>query len=102
MAVKGYINSEAAFYRQRKLIRLTILMGATHLLLMVANILLALTSYSIIAIVGVVIYLSLYGIYVHGADLLTELGYEKNRPFRAFKIISPVAYFLTFVIAILS
>ena len=35
-------------------------------------------------------------------DYLTELGYEKNRPFRAFKIISPVAYFLTFAIAILS
>ena len=38
MAVKGYTNSESEVHRQRKLVRLTIFMGATHLLLMAANI----------------------------------------------------------------
>ena len=102
MAVKGYTNSESEVHRQRKLVRLTIFMGATHLLLMAANILLALTAYAKIAFVGVVVYFSLFGIYVHGADLLAELGYAKIRPFRLFKIISPIAYFLTFAIDILS
>ena len=102
MAVKGYTNSESEIYRQRKLIRLTILMGAMHFLLMAANILLALTAYAKIVFVGVVVYFSLYGIYIHGADLLAELGYAKIRPFRIFKIISPIAYFLTFAVAILS
>ena len=102
MALKGYTNAEAEIYRQKKLVRLTSLMGATHVLLMAVNIVLAFTPYSKAAFVSVVIYLTLFGIYVHGVELLGELGYERIGFFKAFKIVSILVYIVTFIIAILS
>lgn len=102
MALKGHTNAEAETYRQKKLVRLTSLVGATHVLLMAVNIILALTPYSKAAFVSVVIYLTLFGIYIHGVDLLAELGYARIVFFKAFKIVSILVYVVTFFIAILS
>ena len=102
LALKGYTNSEAETYRQKKLVRLTVLTGTAHVLLAALNVVLSFTQYGKAAFLGVVVYLVLFGIYVHGSGLLAELGHEKARLFKIFQFISVPVYLVTFVLALLS
>ena len=102
MAVKGYTNSELAQKKREKLVKITVLIGMLHLLLTLINVVLAVTNLGIASFVTVVIYIVLFGIYIRGADMLSDEGYEKSRRLKAFKYISVVLYFLSFSVAMFS
>jgi uncharacterized membrane protein (DUF485 family) len=103
MAVKGYTNSELAEKKQEKLVRLTWIIGALQLVLIAANVVLALLHLgAIVAIGSAVIYIVILGIYIRGADMLSDQGYPKIRRIKTFKLISIVLFALSFCLGLFS
>lgn len=102
MAPKGYTNSELAQKRLEKHIRMTLTLTLLQILLVITNIVLAALSLGLVAVGSLVIYLTLYGVYVHCVDLMESEGYAKARFYKSFRYISLALFTVSFLAGLFS
>lgn len=102
MSIKGYTREEMQQKEHEKRVKAVWTVAILQMVIILLNVALTIAGIGLIsAIVCVLLFVGLWGAFVKAVDMLAEEGYNVKK-FKIFKIVSLIAFFITFAVAIFS